>query len=372
MITGTILLREQLMNLTVKIWSYQYAVMCHEDWFIPKENCTDLDTALQQPYKIAAVPAMFNRKNDFAYQDEYAAVDLSKFDLVLISDIEYRSQEWIDNWIQENKIKRWLLLSGGYDLNRPSNAATTVYRPWWIYHRDLKYNTAQELSPTRQYYFDALLGSRRPNRDFVMHSFQKYNMLESSIVTFRDVFPGANIDHNSQQVHKHFNCADLKWPYVSPHLNPRWEVSEQIHNAVSQIVPWNIYNQTWYTIVCESVSTGSTFFMAEKISKPMFAKRAFIVFGIAGFMQELKKLGYQTFDSVIDESYDFITDDIARWEAAFDQVIELTKKDPVEVYRQIQPVLEHNYQHLLNTKQRAQYSIEQLLKQNIPREFIAD
>lgn len=360
------------MDLKIKIWSYQFAVMCYEDWFIPKENCADIETVLQQPYKIAAVPALFNRKNDFAYQEEYSAVDLSKFDLVLISDIEYRPREWINDWIQENKIKRWLLLAGGYNINEPIDTSTTVYRPWWIYHRDLKYNTEQTLSPDRQYYFDALLGSRRPNRDFVMYSFQQHCMLDSSIVTFRDAFPGANIDHNSQQVREYFNSAELNWPYVSPNLNPNWEVSEHIHNAVSQIVPWQIYNQTWYTIACESNGTGSTFFMAEKISKPMFAKRIFVVFGIAGFLQELRNLGYQTFDSIIDESYDSITDNIDRWQAAFAQVLALTKKDPVEVYQQLQPVLEHNYRHLLNTKQRARTSIEHLLRQTIPGEFIAN
>lgn len=360
------------MHLKIKIWSYQFAVMCHEDWFIPKENCADLDTVLQQPYKIAAVPALFNRSTDFSYQEEYSSVDLSKFDLVLISDIEYRPREWIDKWIQENNIKRWLLLAGGYNLNSAHNTNTTVYRPWWIYHRDLKYNAEQTLSQQRQYYFDALLGSRRANRDFVMHKFQQNNLLDSSIVTYRDAFPGANIDHTSQRVQEYFNNNTLNWPYISSNLKPEWEVSKEIHNAVSQIVPWDIYNQTWYTIACESVSTGSTFFMAEKISKPMFAKRLFIVFGICGFMQELRNLGYKTFDSVIDESYDLIADDIARWDAAFDQVLALTKKDPVEVYQQLQPVLEHNYQHLLNTELRAQQSINCLLKQTIPAEFIAD
>lgn len=360
------------MKLNIKIWSYQYAVMCHEDWFIDCSDCVDIETALAQPYKIAAVPALFNRKNDFAYNEEYAGVDLSKFDLVLISDIEYRPDNWIADWIQENNIKSWLLLAGGYDVNKPIDTTTTVYRPWWIYHRDLKYNTYQQLSNNRQYYFDALLGSRRPNRDFVMYSFQKHHMLDTSIVTFRDVFPGQLVDRNSQRVQEHFDSAELNWPYVSPNLHKDWEVSENIHNGVSQIVPWDIYNQTWYTIAAESTSVGSIFFMAEKISKPMFAKRLFMVFGIRGFMQQLRNLGYKTFDTVVDESYDLIVDDIARWTAAFDQVIELTKQDPANVYKQIEPILEHNYQHLLGVKQRAQIEVEQLLKRHIPAEFIVD
>ena len=262
------------MKLNIKIWCWQHAVNCAQDWFIDPANCTDIKSVLSQPFRIAAVPVMFNRPNDFTYTPEADQVDLSKFDLVLLSDIEYRPTEWIDQWIQENNIKNWALLQGGYDTQRPVDSVRCTYRPWWIYHRDLKYNTWQQLSITnsRPFVFDVLLGSRRPNRDFLMLSLQQHQLLNTNLVTYRDVFTGSVIDGRSQQVSTLFPDVTLSWPYVSDNLNPEWEVTQQITNSVSQHVPWGIYQNSWYSVAAESVCDGSIFFMAEKISKPIDRK----------------------------------------------------------------------------------------------------
>jgi hypothetical protein len=359
------------MKLNIKIWSWAHAVNCADDWFFDRDLCADLDTVLAQPYRIAAVPVMFNEPHDFAYQPAADLVDLSQFDLVLLSDIEYRPREWVEAWIQKNRIQRWALLQGGIDLSKQFDHAQCAYRPWWIYHRDLKFNQYQEISaPTRPYVFDVLLGSRRPNRDFVMLALQQSQRLNQNIVTFRDVFPGSQVNRASQQVQDYFAGTELAWPYIGPTLRPEWEVTEHINNTVSQTVPWSIYSNTWFSVAAESVCQGSIFFMAEKISKPMFARRPFVVFGIRGFLQQLRALGYQTFDPVIDESYDLIDNDLERWQAAFDQMVRLMDSDPADVCSRLQGVVEHNRQRLLATESIARHDIEQLLLRNIPQQYV--
>lgn len=361
------------MRLNVKVWTWTQAVNCAEDWFIDRQDCADINTVLAQKYTIAAVPVMFNEPSDFAYTPAADSVDLSRFDLVLLSDIEYRPQEWIDAWIEKNNIKNWRLLRGGIDLAQPFDHERCVYRPWWIYHRDLKFNQQRALPPgPRPYAFDILLGSRRPNRDFIMLALQKHNLLGRNIVTFRNVFPGQQVNRLSQQVSEYFADTELQWPYVGANLAAEWEVADVITNTVSQTVPWDIYSRTWFSVAAESVSDGPTFFMAEKISKPVFAGRPFVVFGIQGYLRQLRKLGYQTFAPVINESYDNIADPIERWAAAFEEVKRLSAADGEKICQQLQSVVEHNRQRLLQTESLAQQAIDQLLRSSIPAEYIRD
>jgi len=56
-------------------------------------------------------------------------------------------------------------------------------------------------------------------------------------------------------------------------------------------------------------------------------------------------LGSKTFSEVIDESYDLIEDKEQRWSAALDSMHKLTLSNPVDVYRQLADVLEHNKRH---------------------------
>ena len=81
----------------------------------------------------------------------------------------------------------------------------------------------------------------------------------------------------------------------------------------------------------------------------MIARRLFIAFSGYKFLQNLRAQGFQTFDSVIDESYDLIKDDTARYAAAMEQVKYLCEQDQAVILEKIRPVLEHNYIHIMTT-----------------------
>jgi hypothetical protein len=113
-------------------------------------------------------------------------------------------------------------------------------------------------------------------------------------------------------------------------------------------VPWKIYADSNYSIVAETTArtpyfNNDHFFPTEKTAKPLFAKRPFIVFGSANFLYNLNQLGFQTFDSIIDESYDQITDDDERWQAAWESMLDLARQDSFIVYRKLKNVLDHNH-----------------------------
>ena len=62
-------------------------------------------------------------------------------------------------------------------------------------------------------------------------------------------------------------------------------------------------------------------------------------------LEAFRSLGFKTFSKVVDESYDMIEDKEQRWVATLDSMQKLSLLDPVDVYRQLADVLEHNKQH---------------------------
>ena len=82
----------------------------------------------------------------------------------------------------------------------------------------------------------------------------------------------------------------------------------------------------------------------------MIARRLFVVFSGWKYLENLRKLGFQTFDNIIDESYDQIFDDKERWAAAFEQVTKLCDMNQAEVLEKISARVEHNYNLVMDTK----------------------
>ena len=120
--------------------------------------------------------------------------------------------------------------------------------------------------------------------------------------------------------------------------------------SLSQIIPIEIYNQTAYSIIAETNPANYCTFFTEKTVKPILAKRLFIVFSGQYFLQNLRKLGFKTFDGIIDESYDLIEDPQLRFATAFEQVQYLINQPQEEILSSIKDIVEHNQQLMLNTE----------------------
>lgn len=308
------------------------------------------------PIKVACVPAMCTHPENFAYQQEYADLDWQQFDLVLISDVEMHTQSTIQNWANSLGIKKCLIAVGGLH-DHEVLADNVVYRPWWCYNL-MRLNQPQIIKPGKQFKFDALLGARRPHRDYVALWLQHNS--PKNLLTYRHFFQGSVIDTVSDQIAKQFKNP-LEFPYVSPELDPAWEVSDQLDYSISSVVPWEIYKQTSYSIVCETLSAGGCFFMSEKTTKAIYAGRVFIVISSKNFYQRFRQLGFRTFGHIIDESWDSEEIDIERYKLACNSIAQLEKLDIDWVYEQAAEVIEHNRRHLKTLQQRTQSQMKSLI-----------
>lgn len=207
-------------------------------------------------------------------------------------------------------------------------------------------------------YFDVLLGRQKPHRT------QIYNGIDHSknIVTY---FPSKD----DADIRSYTSC-NFIWPtdvLPRPDNEINFTVQEVLVDGVivslSQIVPREIYSQTYYSLVAETENDNAFSFFTEKIVKPILAKRLFIVAAGQYYLHNLRKFGFKTFGNVIDESYDLEPDAGVRVKMVLEQVERLYLLDPQSVLEEITATVEHNHQVMLATdwQQRMMHQIKNLM-----------
>lgn len=338
-------------------------IFCPYEWVASDWSLTNIS---QNPNsKIIAVPVKFNLAQSWCYDQRFKDLQLDRYDLVILSDIEYDRCDKIYSWIRQNNIKKYVLATGGITPQDNFDESCMVYRPWWCYNL-LRHNQYQDTNSTNKpYLFDILLGARRPHRDFVMLGMQSFDLLKSSIVTYREIFStGSVVNHQTDEFASLFSSHKLHYPYVSENLDPQFEVQDQLEKSISRLVPWKIYSSTWYTVVAETLGTGSTFFLSEKTTKPLFAQRMFVVFSNAYFLRGLHNLGFETFGDIIDESYDNCVIDSQRFCHALEQLQYLSQQNHVKIYEKILSKLKHNHNRLFELQKQTKKQMKNLLLQN--------
>jgi hypothetical protein len=113
--------------------------------------------------------------------------------------------------------------------------------------------------------------------------------------------------------------------------------------SLSQVMPLNIYNQTAYSLVCETNCDNDCVFFTEKTVKPILARRLFVMVANRYSLAMLRDLGFQTFNTIIDESYDEIEHYPTRQYAALEQLKWLCKQPQEQILAQCRDIVDHNY-----------------------------
>lgn len=107
-----------------------------------------------------------------------------------------------------------------------------------------------------------------------------------------------------------------------------------------------------FHVVTETIYFQDKLHLTEKIFKPIVAQRPFILVAAPGNLAYLKSYGFKTFDQWIDESYDLEPDHYVRIEKITAEIARLCAMPPdelLDMHKQMQQVLEHNYKHFYTT-----------------------
>lgn len=119
------------------------------------------------------------------------------------------------------------------------------------------------------------------------------------------------------------------------------------HSYTKDHTPYHFYvvSETTFYSFNETIGVH----VSEKIFKPIVYKMPFIVIGPNGTLSALRKKGYMTFNSLIDESYDEIIDDKLRFNKIIELIKEICSKSEDELNKlsyNINEITEFNFNRL--------------------------
>lgn len=101
-------------------------------------------------------------------------------------------------------------------------------------------------------------------------------------------------------------------------------------------------------VVTETVFSGRRHHLTEKTFKPICLQMPFVLVSTYGSLEYLRSYGFQTFDSIWDESYDQEIDDYLRIEKIarlLKDIDDLSSDELQRLYHKAKPIIEHNYNH---------------------------
>lgn len=105
------------------------------------------------------------------------------------------------------------------------------------------------------------------------------------------------------------------------------------------------YNQSYFSIVTETLAQNDSIFFSEKIFKPILMYQPFFLLGCPGSLEKLKEYGFQTFNRWWDESYDLelnLTKRILKILKEVKRFSILREEQKKRIILEMKPVLEHN------------------------------
>lgn len=201
----------------------------------------------------------------------------------------------------------------------------------------------------KQYTFDALLGVQRSHRDLMHQAWHNSDHQDKILLTYFRDDPRIGIwdvPYTATGVKDQTNLSRMNYTLATA-------VAQDTGDAKSietyMILPVTVYNNSWYSIIAEGFTDHRGTRLTEKTAKALVAGRLFVYFGAPHDLVRLRRLGFQTFTGIVDESYDSIEDDQQRWQAAWQQVEWLCDQDPVAIQAASADIRLHNQQVFLHT-----------------------
>jgi hypothetical protein len=104
-------------------------------------------------------------------------------------------------------------------------------------------------------------------------------------------------------------------------------------------------------VVLETLFDDSRLHLTEKTLRPIACGKPFILASTVGSLQYLKNYGFETFDGLIDESYDLIGNSKDRLHAIVQEmkrIATLNADDKQQLYEKLHQIADRNKQRFFN------------------------
>ena len=214
----------------------------------------------------------------------------------------------------------------------------------------------------KPYKFFFLNGRARPHRKYLYERFRESGILEKALWTMLDSRPSHNRMLTMQRngVNMLSTTSELRWLdskyefefYRNATVNPGtaeriFVKTELFKNEWGEIyIEPAPYIDTYFSLVTETVFEYPYSFRTEKTAKVLAMGHPFIVAASVGFYRDLRNLGFRTFGTVIDESFDLVENHQDRMDRIYTIVKDLCDQDLVSFLSECQDICKYNQQHL--------------------------
>lgn len=160
--------------------------------------------------------------------------------------------------------------------------------------------------------------AQRSHRDLLFDSLLDEELLSNSLYSYH---------HRDLKLETKFEVPKYQYDY------PRYGADRDLYEEPYNHCAWNIVPET----------SADEIFMTEKLWKPIVAKQPFIVHAKAGYLKQLRNLGFKTYRAHIDETYDDENDLDTRTKRIVDVCRALKGTNHTKMYEDTKDTREHNH-----------------------------
>jgi hypothetical protein len=213
----------------------------------------------------------------------------------------------------------------------------------------------------KPYKFLMLNGRIRPHRKWILQSLRDAGLLDHALYTnlharnapnrsITYIKDGQDLMHDVEPVH--YLPAEYEVDLYQDRVDTHCDNIDVKHHLFKNewgeaYIKPEPYIDTYFSIVNETVYEAPHTFRTEKIWKPIIMGHPWICLSNSGFYRDLRNMGFQTFESVIDESFDNIANPQLRIERTSAIIKELCSGDLKKFLSDSQSICKYNQQVLL-------------------------
>lgn len=193
-------------------------------------------------------------------------------------------------------------------------------------------------SINKPYTFLCLNGRGRPHRYAIINQLDQLGLLDHALWT--------NLDDHLRPIRLLPPYYEVD-RYQSNTVQSGYVKSQLFNNEWGEIyIKPEPYIDTYFSLVTETVYNYPWSLFSEKICKPLAIGHPWIAVANTGFYRDLRNLGFKTFDSLIDESFDSIDNNQDRMDRIVETVRNLCANNLLAFLAAAEPICKYNQQHL--------------------------
>lgn len=272
----------------------------------------------------------------------------------------FNTANWVnvlkDKFKQHNLEKNLKYLITGNLLNDPLEIFNKTYAlNYFEYELSHNVGIVQEYNSVeskKPYDFLSYNANPRPGRTALASEILRHNLNENALFSWI-----GNPDWSFESTkHETFKLLPQKGQKYYKKILKRGfspyilDVDNQEKSGVINTINVEHYDNSYFSLISETETDNHCRFITEKTYKPIYAGHPFIIYGSPGILKYLRSIGYQTFPTLFDESYDNEQDPVERMQLIIKEVQKfkrLNSNEKLEIIKSQNNIVKHNYENLL-------------------------